>query len=135
MKDPMSGNLDRIQIVKGWVDASGEAYEKVYDAVWSDPETRKRNLLGDLPAVGNTVDAKTATWMNSIGAGELVTVWEDPDFDPSEKAFYYARVIEIPTPRWTTYDAVRFAEAIPEGAPVSIQERAYTSPIWYSPKS
>ena len=133
MKDPLSGNLDRIQIVKGWVDARGQAHEKVYDAVWSDPEARKRDLFGDLPAVGNTVDAKTATWMNSIGAGELVTVWEDPDFDPSVKAFYYARVIEIPTPRWTTYDAARFSEEIPEGAPVAIQERAYTSPIWYDP--
>ena len=135
MKDPMSGNLDRIQIVKGWVDAKGQAHEKVYDAVWSDAETRKLDLLGDLPAVGNTVDAKTATWMNTIGDGELISVWEDPDFDPSVKAFYYARVIEIPTPRWTTYDAARFAEEIPEGAPVAIQERAYTSPIWYNPKT
>jgi uncharacterized protein DUF3604 len=135
MKDPMSGNLDRIQIIKGWLDAEGRAQEKVYDAVWSDPATRKLDALGDLPAVGNTVDAATATWMNTIGAGELIAVWQDPDFDPSVKAFYYARVLEIPTPRWTTYDAARFSEGIPEGAPVSIQERAYTSPIWYDPAS
>ena len=133
MKDPLSGNLDRIQIVKGWLDAEGRAQEKVYDAVWSDPATRKPDAQGDLPEVGNTVDARTATWMNTIGDGELVAVWEDPDFDPSAKAFYYARVLEIPTPRWTTYDAARFSEGIPEGAPVAIQERAYTSPIWYEP--
>jgi hypothetical protein len=107
----------------------------VYDAVWGDADRRKLNRRGELPAVGNTVDVKTATWTNTIGHAELITVWKDPDFDPEMKAFYYARVIEIPTPRWTTYDAVRFAEKIAEGAPVSIQERAYTSPIWYSPKS
>ena len=83
--------------------------------------------------VGNTVDASTSSWTITIGSAELITVWKDPDFDPTVKAFYYARVIEIPTPRWTTYDAVRFAQDIPEGAPVSIQERAYTSPIWYTP--
>jgi hypothetical protein len=135
MKDPQSGNLDRIQIIKGWVDAKGKAQEHVYDAVWGDADRRKLNRRGELPAVGNTVDVKTATWTNTIGHAELITVWKDPDFDPEMKAFYYARVIEIPTPRWTTYDAVRFAEKIAEGAPVSIQERAYTSPIWYSPKS
>ena len=135
MKDPQSGNLDRIQIVKGWVDASGKAQEKVYDVVWGDADKRKLDRKGKLTPVGSTVDVKTATWTNTIGNAELITVWKDPDFNPSKKAFYYARVIEIPTPRWTTYDAARFGEAIPEGAPVSLQERAYTSPIWYSPKS
>lgn len=135
MKDPQSGNLDRIQIVKGWVDAHGKAQEQVYDAVWGDADRRKLNRRGELPVVGSTVDAKTATWTNTIGNAELITVWKDPDFDPAVKAFYYARVLEIPTPRWTTYDAVRFSEEMAKGAPVSIQERAYTSPIWYSPKS
>lgn len=133
MKDPRSGNLDRIQIVKGWLDTQGKALEKVYDAVWADADKRELDRKGNLPLVGNTVEARTATWTNTIGAPELITVWKDPDFDPSVKAFYYARVLEIPTPRWTTYDAVRFAEGLPEGAPVSIQERAYTSPIWYQP--
>lgn len=133
MKDPQSGNLDRIQIVKGWLDAQGNAQESIYDAVWSDADKRRLDSKGNLPPVGNTVDATTATWTNRIGDAELITVWKDPDFDPAVKAFYYARVIEIPTPRWTTYDAARFAEEIPEGVPVSIQERAYTSPIWYQP--
>lgn len=135
MKDPQSGNLDRIQIVKGWLDAGGRAREKVHDVVWGDADKRSLDREGNLPAVGSTVDAETATWTNTIGNAELITVWKDPDFDPLVNAFYYARVIEIPTPRWTTYDAARFGEAIPEGAPVSIQERAYTSPIWYSPES
>ncbi len=133
MKDPQSGNLDRIQIVKGWLDAKGKAQEKVYDAVWGDADKRKLDRNGIVPSVGSTVDARSATWANTIGDAELITVWKDPDFDPSVKAFYYARVLEIPTPRWTTYDAARFGEAIPEGAPVSLQERAYTSPIWYTP--
>ena len=135
MKDPQSGNLDRIQIVKGWLDAKGKSQEKVYDVVWGDADKRKLDRKGKLTPVGSTVDVKTATWTNTIGNAELITVWKDPDFNPSKKAFYYARVIEIPTPRWTTYDAARFGEAIPEGAPVSLQERAYTSPIWYSPES
>ena len=135
MKDPQSGNLDRIQIVKGWLDAKGKSQEKVYDVVWGDADKRKLDRKGKLTPVGSTVDVKTATWTNTIGNAELITVWKDPDFNPSKKAFYYARVIEIPTPRWTTYDAARFGESIPEGAPVSLQERAYTSPIWYSPKS
>ncbi len=135
MKDPQSGNLDRIQIIKGWLDANGKAQERVYDAVWGDADSRKHNGHGKLAAVGNTVDVKTATWTNTIGSAELITVWKDPDFDPAVKAFYYARVIEIPTPRWTTYDAARFGEELSEGAPASIQERAYTSPIWYSPEA
>ena len=131
LRDPIGGNLDRIQIVKGWLDDQGTTHEKVYDAVWSG--NRKPGADGKLPSVGNTVDAAKATYSNTIGATELATVWTDPDFDPSEKAFYYARVIEIPTPRWSTYDAFRFGVPIPEGAPVSTQERSYTSPIWYTP--
>ncbi len=130
-KDPYSGNLDRIQIIKGWLDKSGNTYEKVYDVVWSGDRTPGAN--GKLPAVGNTVNVKAATWSNSIGAPELITVWQDPEFDPSKPAFYYARVIEIPTPRWTAYEAERFGVKMPDKVPMTTQERAYTSPIWYSP--
>jgi hypothetical protein len=130
LRDPIGANLDRIQIVKGWHDGK-QLHEKVYDVVWSGE--RQPGSDGKLPAVGNTVDAATASWTNTIGASELGTVWSDPDFDPKHKAFYYARVLEIPTPRWSTYDAFRFGVDIPEGAPVSTQERAYTSPIWYTP--
>jgi hypothetical protein len=131
LRDPIGGNLDRVQIIKGWLDAKGKTHEKVYDIAWSGG--RKADANGKIPAVGNTVDAKNATWTNSIGAAELGTVWKDPDFDPKQKAFYYARVIEIPTPRWSTYDKVRFGIEIPKAAPISTQERAYTSPIWYTP--
>ena len=131
LRDPIGGNLDRIQIIKGWYDGK-QQHEKVYDVAWSGD--RKPAKDGKVPAVGNTVDAKTASWTNTIGASELGTVWEDPDFDPKQRAFYYARVLEIPTPRWSTYDAFRFNVPIPEGAPVSTQERAYTSPIWYTPQ-
>ena len=126
----MGANLDRIQIVKGWQEG-GKTLEKVYDVSWSGD--RKPNRDGKLPAVGNTVDAKAANWTNTIGAAELATVWSDPDFDPDQRAFYYARVSEIPTPRWSTHDAFRFGVEIPEDAPVSVQDRAYTSPIWYTP--
>ncbi len=132
MKDPYSGNLDRIQVVKGWMDKTGKTEEKVYDVVWSDG--RKPGADGRLPAVGNTVDVANATWTNSIGSPELVAVWEDPDFDPAESAFYYARVIEIPTPRWTAYEAKRYGIKMPAEVPMTTQERAYTSPIWYSPR-
>ncbi len=131
LKDPIGGNLDRIQIVKGWLDSDGNTQERVYDVVWSGD--RSPGSDGKLPSVGNTVDAATANFTNTIGSSELGTVWTDPDFDASQAAFYYARVIEIPTPRWSTYDAVRFWVPIPEGAPVSTQERGYTSPIWYTP--
>jgi hypothetical protein len=131
MKDPMSGNLDRVQIVKGWMESSGELKEKVYDVVWSGD--RKPGVNGKLPPVGNTVDVKNATWSNSIGSPELIAVWSDPDFDPKESAFYYARVIEIPTPRWTAYEAKRFKVEMPPEVPMTTQERAYTSPIWYAP--
>ena len=131
LKDPINGNLDRIQIIKGWLDDSGDTQEKVYDVVWSGD--RSPGADGKLPPVGNTVNAATANFTNTIGASELATVWTDPDFDSEQRAFYYARVIEIPTPRWSTIEAFRFDMSIPEGAPVSTQERAYTSPIWYTP--
>ena len=131
LKDPLSGNLDRIQIVKGWLDAQGERQEKVYDVAWSG--NRKPGADGKLPAVGNTVDVANAIWTNTIGAPELITVWTDPDFDPKQRAVYYARVIEIPTPRWTAYEAKRFGVRMPPEVPMTTQERAYTSPIWYTP--
>jgi hypothetical protein len=130
LRDPVGANLDRIQIVKGWYDGK-KLHEKVYDVVWSGD--RKPGADGRLPSVGNTVKAADASWTNTIGSPELATVWTDPDFNPKHKAFYYARVLEIPTPRWSTYDAFRFGIDIPEGAPISTQERAYTSPIWYTP--
>jgi len=133
LKDPYNGNLDRIQIVKGWLDANGDSREQVYDVVWGDADTRSLGADGKLPAVGNTVDVANATWTNNIGDSELITVWEDPDFDPSERAFYYARVMEIPTPRWTAYDALRFDVQMSDDVPMWTQERAYTSPIWYTP--
>ena len=133
LKDPFSGNLDRIQIVKGWLDADGETHEEVHDVAWSGDRTPGAD--GKLPPVGNTVDVARASFANTIGAPELISVWTDPDFDPSERAVYYARVIEIPTPRWTAYDAVRFGVEMPAEVPMTTQERAYTSPIWYTPES
>jgi hypothetical protein len=133
LKDPLSGNLDRIQIVKGWLDNKGERQEKVYDVVWSDADTRKPKKSGKLPPVGNTVNVKAATWSNTIGDPELIGVWKDPDFDPKLPAVYYARVIEIPTPRWTAYEAKRFGVSMPPEVRMVTQERAYTSPIWYTP--
>jgi len=133
LKDPYNGNLDRIQIIKGWLDKKGKTHEKVYDVVWGDAERRKLDKKGRLPPVGNTVDQKNATWTNTIGDPELITVWKDPDFDPTQKAFYYARVREIPTPRWTAYDAKRYGITMGPEVPMVTQERAYTSPIWYSP--
>ena len=130
-KDPYSGNLDRIQVVKGWLDRKGKTHEKVYDVAWSDD--RKPNRKGKLPPVGDTVDVDNATWTNSIGEPELIAVWQDPDFDPKQSAFYYARVIEIPTQRWTAYDAKRFGVKMDDKVPMTTQERAYTSPIWYTP--
>jgi hypothetical protein len=132
LRDPIGANLDRIQIVKGWLDKDGKTHEKVYDVAWS--AGRKPGADGKLPAVGNTVDVKNANWTNTIGASELGAVWADPDFDPAQHAFYYARVIEIPTPRWVVYDAFRFGIDIPKEAETTHQERAYTSPIWYTPE-
>ena len=133
LKDPLSGNLDRIQIIKGWLDSSGKLQEKIFNVAWSDAEKRKLSADGKLPPVGNTVDLKTATWTNTIGDPELVAVWKDPEFNPQVKAFYYARVLEIPTPRWTAYDAVYFKVKMDPKVPMITQERAFTSPIWYSP--
>jgi hypothetical protein len=130
MRDPLSGNLDRIQIIKGWVDDAGKSYEKLFNVAWSGP--RSLDTAGNLPEVGNTVDATTATYANSIGSGQLSVVWTDPEFDPLQQTFYYARVIEIPTPRWSTYDAVTLGVPAPE--PISLQERAVTSAIWYQPQ-
>ncbi|WP_442140641.1 DUF3604 domain-containing protein [Rhizobium leguminosarum] len=131
LKDPIGANLDRYQIVKGWLDKDGNAQEKVYDVVWSDD--RKPAGDGNLPPVGNTVDLSTATWTNTIGDPELMAVWKDPEFDPTQRAFYYGRVIEIPTPRWTAYDAYRFGVKPLPGTAMTLQERALTSPIWYNP--
>jgi len=133
MKDPRSGNLDRIQIVKGWLDKNGKGREKVYNVVWGDAKRRKLGRDGKLPPVGDTVDVANATWTNTIGDPELAAVWTDPDFDPSVRAFYYARVIEIPTPRWTAYDAIRFGVKMSPEVPMKHQERAWASPIWYTP--
>ncbi len=131
MKDPLSGNLDRIQIIKAWADPSGKLQEKVYDVAWSDD--RKPGADGKLPPVGSTVDVANATWTNTIGTPEIITVWKDPNFDPALRAVYYARVIEIPTPRWTAYDQKRFGIKMADTVPLTVQERAYTSPIWYTP--
>ncbi|UCG73638.1 MAG: DUF3604 domain-containing protein [Chromatiales bacterium] len=132
LKDPISGNLDRIQIVKGWIDSNGNQQEKVHDVAWAGD--RIIGVDGKLRPVGNTVDVATATWTNTIGAPELIGVWTDPDFDPAEPAVYYARVLEIPTPRWTAYEAARFGITLPADVPMTTQERAYTSPIWYKPE-
>jgi hypothetical protein len=133
LKDSLSGNLDRIQIVKGWIDGQGKAQERIYNVAWGDADRRKLDAKGNLPPVGNTVDTTKATWTNTIGDPELIAVWTDPDFDPAKNAFYYARVLEIPTPRWTLYDAVRYGIKLGPEVPLSLQERAYTSPIWYTP--
>ena len=131
MKDPEGANLDRLQVVKGWLDADGATHEKIYDVAWSGD--REPGTDGKLPAVGNTVDLATATWENTIGAAKLETYWRDPDFDPAQRAVYYVRVLEIPTPRWTAYDQVRYGVKAPEGATLIHQERAFSSPIWYTP--
>jgi len=134
LRDPDGANLDRVQVVKGWLDAKGELHEQVFDVVCSDDRGINDTHRCDKP-VGNTVDIKKATFTNSIGDALLMGHWKDPGFDPKQRAFYYVRVLEIPTPRWTTYDAAFFGVDLPEGVPASHQERAYTSPIWYTPKS
>lgn len=133
LKDAIGANLDRIQVIKGWLDAEGNVHEQVYDVVWADADKRKPDANGKLPAVGSTVDVANANWTNTIGDPELITVWTDPDFDATQRAFYYARVLEIPTPRWTAYDANRFGNKPLPGTVMMLQERAYTSPIWYTP--
>jgi len=132
LMDPMGGTLDRIQMVKGWRDSEGELHEKVYDIAWSDNRIQDP-ITGKLPPVGNTVNIPDASWTNTIGDVQLSTVWQDPKFDNAEQAFYYVRVLEIPTPRWTAYDAKRFGITMGEEVPMTTQERAYTSPIWYIP--
>jgi hypothetical protein len=131
LRDPMGANLDRLQVVKGWLDAKDALHEQVYDVAWSGD--RKPGADGKLPPVGSTVDLAAATWSDGIGAPELRAVWADPDFDSAERALYYARVIEIPTPRWTAYDANRFGVTPLPGTAMTVAERAYTSPIWYTP--
>jgi hypothetical protein len=131
LKDPIGANLDRYQIVKGWLDANGEVQEKIYDVAWSGD--RQRGPDGKVPAVRDTVDVANATWTNTVGAPELIAVWTDPDFDRAQRAFYYGRVLEIPTPRWTAYDAKYFNVKMGPEVTMQMQERAYTSPIWYTP--
>jgi len=133
LRDPDGANLDRIQVIKGWTTQDGEPKEKIYDVAWSGE--RKPGPDGKLPPVGDTVNVEEATYTNAIGAPYLDAFWVDPDFDPAERAFYYVRVLEIPTPRWTTYDAKVFGVERPKDQPASQQERAYTSPIWYTPKA
>jgi hypothetical protein len=130
-KDPDGANLDRVQVIKGWVDAQGQTHEKIFDVAWSGD--RKPGADGKLPLVGDTVDIANATYSNAIGAAVLDTAWTDPTFNPSERAYYYIRVIEIPTPRWTTIDAKRFGSEPPKTVPAAITQRAYTSPVWYAP--
>ncbi len=131
LRDADGANLDRVQVIKGWLDAAGKTHEQVYDVAWSGG--RKPGRDGTLPPVGNTVNVTEATYTNAIGAPYLTAFWRDPAFDPEQRAFYYVRVIEIPTPRWTTFDAKLLGVALPKDVPASIQERAYTTPIWYTP--
>jgi hypothetical protein len=132
LKDPESGNLDRIQIIKCFINKWGGPGEKIYDVAWSD-DRKPDPKTGDLPPVGNTVDVTKATYTNDIGDSQLAAVWSDPDFDPTQPAVYYVRVLEIPTPRWSTYDSVKTGLPIPKGIPATLQERAWSSPIWYTP--
>jgi hypothetical protein len=132
LRDPIGANLDRIQIIKGWLDSKGELQERIYDVAVSDG--RKIGADGRCKTpVGNSVDLEAANWTNTIGASDLAAVWTDPEFNLKENAFYYARVLEIPTPRWVLYDKVRLGAELPKEAKLVDQERAYTSPIWYTP--
>jgi hypothetical protein len=133
VKDPDGANLDRAQVIKGWRDQQGELHEKVYNVALSDG--RETDANGEADPVGSTVDVENAIYSNSIGDPELAVVWTDPDFDPNELAFYYLRVLQIPTPRWTAYDAKHYnLKDVPNNIPMVIQERAYSSPIWYTPE-
>ena len=132
LRDPDGANLDRIQVIKGWLDADGETHERIYDVAVSGDRQIGPDGRARVP-VGNTVDIENATYTNSIGSALLAAFWQDPDFDPEEHAFYYVRVLEIPTPRWTTYDAAFFDIERPDNVPATLQDRAYTSPIWYTP--
>ncbi|MGD8789232.1 MAG: DUF3604 domain-containing protein, partial [Burkholderiales bacterium] len=132
LRDPDGANLDRIQVIKGWIDGKGKSREKIYDIAVSD--NRKIGSDGRCRTpVGDTVDVKNATYTNSIGDALLMGYWEDRDFDPAQAAFYYVRVLEIPTPSWIAYDEKKFGTKAPKEAVRKQQERAYTSPIWYSP--
>jgi len=130
--DPEGGALDRVQIVKGWANTDGSLGEKVFDVVWSGDRAVAAN--GKVPRVSNSVNLENGTWDNSTGATELIQVWSDPEFDAQQEAFYYVRVIEIPTPRWTLYDVLKYNVEMDPEVPMTAQQRAYTSPIWYSPK-
>ena len=129
--DPKNANLDRIQVIKGWVDAKGMQHEQVYNAAWSGSRTLDAN--GKLPAVGNTVNLETGFWDNSIGEPSLAVLWTDPDFNRAQRAFYYVRVLQIPTPRHSLLDSIALQIEVPQEGPATLQERAYTSPIWYTP--
>ena len=132
LKDPTGANLDRVQVIKGWVDKAGATHEKVFDVVWSDPAKRKL-AGGKVPAVGDTVDVANARYTNTIGAPSLSAVWTDAEFDPRSRAFYYVRVLEIPTPMWPAFDALKYHLKLPPEVRLKGQERAYTSSIWYAP--
>ncbi|MEQ1499465.1 MAG: DUF3604 domain-containing protein [Novosphingobium sp.] len=133
LKDPVGANLDRVQVIKGWVDAAGQSHEKVFDVVWSDMAGKRKLAGGKVPAVGDTVDLAQPSYQNTIGAPGLTTVWSDPEFDPAQRAFYYVRVLEIPTPTWVAYDKVRYKLTLDQNIPLKQQERGYTSAIWYAP--
>lgn len=134
IKDPQSGNLDRVQMIKVWANpANGLPMEKIYNLAWGDADKRKPDASGKLPPVGNTVNIKEASFTNDIGDSQLASVWTDPDFDPAISAAYYVRVLEIPTPRWSTFDAKKLGVEPPLAVPATIQERAWSSPIWYTP--
>ena len=133
LRDPHGATLDRAQIVKGWIDAAGQTHEKVYDVAWSHPDTRRPGKDGKLPKISGTVDVAKASWDDSVGAPYLTTMWTDPAYNPRQKAFYYVRVLQVPTPRWTAYDAHKFGVTMPKYVPMVTQERAYSSPIWINP--
>jgi len=132
VKDPTSTNLDRIQVIKRWT-KNGQSFEKIFDVVWSGSDRKPDKWTGRVPAIKSTVDIEKATYTNDVGSTELSTVWTDPDFDASLHAFYYARVLEIPTPRWSLIQAVKMGVPPPDMVPLTGQERAWSSPIWYTP--
>ena len=132
LKDPDGANLDRVQVVKGWLDERGNTHEQVYDVALSDGRTQN-SKTGKAPAVENTITAAGNTYTNASGAVNLASFWQDPEFKADQRAFYYVRVIEIPTPRWTAYDASYFDQPDNDEIPMQTQERVYSSPIWYNP--
>jgi len=132
VKDPLGANLDRVQIVKGWVDQQGASHEKIYNIAWSG--NRSIDKEGQLPAIGNTVDRNLGTYKNTIGSAELTAHWVDPQFDANQRAFYYLRVLEIPTPRHSLFDKIALDQMALQNGPETLQERAYSSPIWYTPQ-